>query len=84
MLSQIAVSGLFQQIWLAHMGSYRATSLEEMYQNLPKSFCEEVRTYDTVREAFDRIRNEKQRDERVYIVGSLYLVGEIKEYLNDD
>ncbi|MBQ7776158.1 MAG: bifunctional folylpolyglutamate synthase/dihydrofolate synthase [Lachnospiraceae bacterium] len=84
MLGEIAASGLFTEVSLAHMGSYRATSLEEMKRNLPKAFCSEVKAYETVKEAFEVVRSEKQAEERVYIVGSLYLVGEIKEYLSND
>ena len=84
MLEKIAESGLFQKIYLAHMGNYRATALEEMKRNLPEAYPGEVYLYETVREAFDTVRQDKQEEERVYIVGSLYLVGEIKEYLNDD
>jgi len=84
MLTRIAESGLFQKIYLAHMGNYRATSLEEMKRNLPEAYSGEVYLYETVRDAFDAVRRDKQEKERVYIVGSLYLVGEIKEYVNDD
>ena len=84
MLGNIADSGLFQEISLAHLDSSRATSLEEMKCNLPEAFRNEVRTYESVREAFHAIRAEKQAEERIYIAGSLYLVGEIKEYLSDD
>lgn len=84
MLEKIAESGLFQKIYLAHMGNYRATALEEMKRNLPEAYPGEVYLYETVREAFDTVRQDKKEEERVYIVGSLYLVGEIKEYLNDD
>lgn len=84
MLTRIAESGLFQKIYLAHMGNYRATSLEEMKRNLPEAYSGEVYLYETVKDAFDAVRRDKQEEERVYIVGSLYLVGEIKEYVNDD
>lgn len=84
MLKRIAESGLFQKIYLAHMGNYRATSLEEMKRNLPEAYSGEVYLYESVRDAFDAVRQDKQDEERVYIVGSLYLVGEIKEYVNDD
>lgn len=84
MLEEIVGSDLFQEISLAHLDSSRATSLEEMKRNLPEAFQGEVKTYTSVREALDTIRAEKQTEERIYIVGSLYLVGEIKEYLSDD
>ena len=84
MLRNIAESGLFDKVYLAHMGNYRATSLEEMKRNLPETYFGQVSLYESVREAFDAVRRDKQKEERVYIVGSLYLVGEIKEYVNHD
>ena len=84
MLRKIAQSGLFHKIYLVQMGNYRATSLEEMKRHLPKSYEGEVLFYNSVKEAFEAVKEKKRKDERVYIVGSLYLVGEIKEYVNDD
>lgn len=84
MLRKIAQSGLFHKIYLVQMGNYRATSLEEMKRHLPKSYKGEVVFYNSVKEAFEAVKEKKRKDERVYIVGSLYLVGEIKEYVNDD
>jgi len=84
MLRNIAESSLFDKVYLAHMGNYRATSLEEMKRNLPESYFGQVSLYESVKEAFDAVRRDKQEEERVYIVGSLYLVGEIKEYVNHD
>lgn len=84
MIGALANSGLFDQIILAHMGSYRATSLEEMKKYIPSGYAKEVLLYDTIKEAFETVRDKKQEKERIYIVGSLYLVGEIKEYLSND
>ncbi|MBR3826068.1 MAG: bifunctional folylpolyglutamate synthase/dihydrofolate synthase [Lachnospiraceae bacterium] len=84
MLRNIAESGLFDKVYLAHMGNYRATSLEEMKRNLPEAYFGQVSLYESVKEAFDAVRRDKKEEERVYIVGSLYLVGEIKEYVNHD
>ncbi len=84
MLREIADSGLFAHIVLVRMVSYRATSLTEMEVQLKKTYTGEIKTYETVKEAFEAIRREKQAEERVYIAGSLYLVGEIKEYLSND
>lgn len=84
MLESIAKAGLFEQIWLAQLDSYRATALEEMKSKIPETFRGEVRTYKSVQEAFKAVCTQKHPEERVYIVGSLYLVGEIKEYLSND
>lgn len=84
MLEAIAESNLFSKIYLAHMESYRATSLEEMKHSLPDAYLGEVILFETVRDAFETAKRDKQEEERIYIVGSLYLVGEIKEYLSND
>ena len=55
-----------------------------MKRHLPKSYKGEVVFYNSVKEAIEAVKEKKRKDERVYIVGSLYLVGEIKEYVNDD
>ena len=55
-----------------------------MKRNLPEAYFGQVSLYESVKEAFDAVRRDKKEEERVYIVGSLYLVGEIKEYVNHD
>lgn len=84
MLRKITQSGLFHKIYLAQMGNYRATSLEEMKSHLSEEYSGQVYLFETVRDAFEAVKETKLKNERVYIVGSLYLVGEIKEYVNDD
>ncbi|MBQ9142321.1 MAG: bifunctional folylpolyglutamate synthase/dihydrofolate synthase [Lachnospiraceae bacterium] len=84
MLNSLAMSELFGQIWLVRMESYRATSLEEMKNKLPETFQGQIRTFDSAKDAFIAVCKERNPAERVYIVGSLYLVGEIKEYLSND
>lgn len=84
MLRKITQSGLFHKIYLAQMGNYRATSLEEMKSHLSEGYSGQVYLFETVRDAFEAVKETKLKNERVYIVGSLYLVGEIKEYVDDD
>ena len=84
MLRKITQSGLFHKIYLAQMGNYRATSLEEMKSHLSEEYSGQVYLFETVRDAFEAVKETKLKNERVYIVGSLYLVGEIKEYVDDD
>ena len=81
MLQMIADSSLFGRIVLAHLKSYRAAGLADMNRiliNYPKECVEQ---YDSVQDALNRVLDMKTAEEHVYIAGSLYLVGEIKEYL---
>lgn len=84
MLEKIANADLFQSITLAHLKNYRGASLEEMLAELKKFTTMDVSGYACVKDALDAVLVQKQEEERVYIVGSLYLVGEIKEYLSYD
>ena len=52
--------------------------LEKLFEE--KCSCP-VEGYDSVALAFDRICRERGEAERIYVAGSLYLVGEIKELL---
>ena len=84
MLGKITKSGLFGSIALARMENYRAASLEEMKRSLGEMSTAEIAAYEHVKDALRAVLSEKNEQERVYIVGSLYLVGEIKEYLKND
>jgi len=81
MLKMIASSSLFDRILLAHLDSYRAAELSDMSRILHDIPGQCVEQYASVREAFDRVLDTKTVEEQVYIAGSLYLVGEIKEYV---
>ena len=82
MVSKLINSGLFTVIGTAPLENGRAVTLEELetifepYKNIEKNF------YQTVEEAFEKMQHLKNENDRLYIVGSLYLVGQIKAYLN--
>ena len=69
---------------MAHLDSKRAAGLEQ----LRDLWCEEsgkasVSFYDNVQDALKGALSDRV-DERIYVAGSLYLVGEIKEFLIHD
>lgn len=82
MVSKLINSGLFTMIGTAPLENGRAVTLEELeaifepYKNIEKNF------YETVEDAFEKMQHLKDENDRLYIVGSLYLVGQIKAYLN--
>ena len=84
MLGKIAGSGLFEEIVLARLESYRGASIEVMEQSLKRISDVSIVCFERVQDALTAVLANKKKEERVYIVGSLYLVGEIKEYLSDD
>lgn len=85
MIRQVRDSALFDRILVAHMETGRAASLESLKAlwgggedgSAEPYFCENVRA------AFEKAVSQRSGG-RVYIAGSLYLVGEIKEFLRDD
>lgn len=81
MLRMIAESSLFGRIVLAHLGNYRAADLAQMVDALGDYPQECTAQYDTVQEALQRVMEWKTAENHIYIAGSLYLVGEVKEYL---
>lgn len=84
MAKRLAGSGLFERFAVAHMQTGRAVALEKLgrlFAELPG--CE-YKLYDNVTAAFHELLHSRREGERVYVVGSLYLVGEIKELLEND
>ncbi len=84
MITQVLDAALFDRIYVAHMETSRATDL----QQLEKLWCakeDHPETYfcATVQEALERALSDRA-EERIYVAGSLYLVGEIKEFLRND
>lgn len=96
MTTQVLDSALFDRICVTHMETKRAADLEslkvfwreEQHRRTQISgaedkapaelvFCSDVRT------ALSQILSGRTKD-RIYIAGSLYLVGEIKEFLKND
>lgn len=85
MIRQVLASELFDRIFVAHMETGRAAALDSLRAlweteergNAETVFCEDVRT------ALQSVLAE-QGEARIYIAGSLYLVGEIKEFLWND
>lgn len=92
MVEELIETGLFDRIAVAGMHTGRALrvdNLKHLFENKMQerfganhdcAFC----VYDNVAFAFERMVQEQKSTERIYVAGSLYLVGEIKELLSDD
>lgn len=83
MAKAIAASGLFESIAAVHICSERAADSRELGGLFAGLGCV-TEVYDNVYSAFHRLLEERRDGQRIYVVGSLYLVGEIKELLNHD
>ena len=83
MADALAGSGLFDRIAVAPLKSQRGTSseaLKQLFDRLGSSCL----IYDSVASAFHSLLADREDGERIYVAGSLYLAGEIKELVRDD
>ena len=84
MAEKIAGSGLFQKIAVAGMDTWRGAGpkvLAKLFGRYPGCCLE---SYENVEPALETLLRERSFGERIYAAGSLYLVGEIKEFIEDD
>ena len=76
-------SGLFDHIAFTHMRTARSLSMEK-FRDLLAAYPGHYTMYTEADTALREQLGEKRPGERLYIAGSLYLVGEIKESLDHD
>lgn len=82
-IREIAQSGLFDEIGLVALDDARALPLyvlEDSYRQYTELTC---KAYDDLKTAFRSLALGKKEEDRVYIAGSLYLVGEVKALLKE-
>lgn len=80
-IEEIALSGLFDEIGVAALTGERALPLKVMENSFRQYTGSLCRAYDDLRAAFEETALAKNDEDRAYIVGSLYLAGEIKALL---
>ncbi len=83
MIQRVITSGLFDHIAFTHMRTARSLSLEE-FRDLLAAYPGHYTMYTEADTALREQLREQRPGERLYIAGSLYLVGEIKESLDYD
>lgn len=82
MVRSIATEAGADHIYIARLDSYRALGQEELRKEFEKYISSErLHTYDKVERAVEQILKDKKPEDVVFIVGSLYLAGEVKKYL---
>lgn len=84
MTEELAGSGLFHRIAVAQMHTGRAAAPEKLGELLAGYPGCEYCVYENVSKAFRELLGSRGPGERLYIAGSLYLAGEIKEMLEND
>ncbi len=87
MVERIVQSGLFSEVAIAHMKTVRAADLNKLRglfeKNIHEGFHCTYTLYDNVESALRGLLETKGQDGIIYIAGSLYLAGEIKEILKN-
>ena len=84
MIQAVVQSGLFAKVAIAHMHTGRAASLDSLEQLFGRYPQCNYSLYTKVDTALKELLRTRKEGERIYVAGSLYLVGEIKESLGHD
>jgi len=77
MISQVCKSGLFSAFYTATIDDARGLSADIIHAEFEKYGVTGVRVLDSNPLAFKQALLDKQDEDRLYVVGSLYLAGEI-------
>lgn len=88
MIKRLVESGLFYKLVTAPIDNKRALSREELETCIRRGMeeCSGEISFivkNSVEEGMEELLSRKQERERIYIAGSLYLVGEVKRYLQE-
>lgn len=81
MAKSIVESRLFSTISIASIGNDRGLSETELSQIFAGCAC--VRQYASVEEALLKMLTDRNEQDIIYVAGSLYLVGQLKDFLKD-
>ncbi len=71
-------AGLFDEICLSPLQGERGLPLAQLIDSFRQYTGFDRKIYDTTEAAFTALLSQKNDGDKVYIVGSLYLVGEVK------
>lgn len=80
MIRRLMESGLFTRVSVTKIQGSRVVELEQL-KKIFSQYTKELYLYEDVDEAFRDCLQQKGKEDRLYIVGSLYLVGLVKEIL---
>lgn len=80
-IRELALSGLFDEIGLVELKNDRALPLDVLKETFGQYTGLICKLYDDLETAFYELTVNRNDEDRAYIVGSLYLAGEIKALL---
>ena len=81
MIDEICSQADFDGFILTELDSYRALPLADIRKAFEGRTGQPVWSFDSIEEAFSFAREKKGTDDFLFIAGSLYLAGSIKELL---
>lgn len=79
----LSQAGLFARICPVQMQGERALPLTELVDTFRQHTGFDLQAYDTLEEAFAEQISHRNDEDEVYLVGSLYLAGEVKALLKE-
>ena len=82
MIAELCEKSDFSGIVLAQMESYRALDVNVLYEIFTKHTSAPVTACTSVAAGLKKALELKGKDDILFIAGSLYLVGEVKEAMN--
>lgn len=81
MIADIVGRDVFDEIVITGLDNSRALSVQEILHNFYECGRKEIVVIDDVEQAFNSLYMKKGEGEQIYVAGSLYLVGRIKEII---
>ncbi|MBQ8041351.1 MAG: hypothetical protein IJ274_16040, partial [Lachnospiraceae bacterium] len=81
MIADIVKRNIFDEIVITGLENSRALSSQEILQNFYECGRKEIVVIDDVEQAFSSLCAKKGEGEQIFVAGSLYLVGRIKEII---
>lgn len=78
MIRMIEDAGLFAEAAVAVLDTGRSASIDELKREWEKCRGIKYCFYTEVKEAFQRLLDDKTDEDTAYVVGSLYLIGQVK------
>ena len=81
MIREMCEAISFCHVVTTEVGGYREVPAEELAEIFRQNGCEHVSAFSRIPEAYEEAVRKKGEDGMLFCAGSLYLVGEIKTYL---
>ncbi|MCH5337265.1 MAG: bifunctional folylpolyglutamate synthase/dihydrofolate synthase [Acetatifactor sp.] len=84
MVERLVRSGLFDRIAISRLQTSRSNAPEFLEQLFGRYSYDNLNVFENVKDAFESLLSARRPGERIYVAGSLYLAGEIKELISHD